>query len=105
MKTLLLTSTLFLLTIGGALASASVALVVQKEGGELQLINDRTKAGFIERGGKNYGSVKYMADPGSYTMTGTQPGCSVVTQPAAFEEAKSYTITLTEDCRIENVSF
>lgn len=102
MKTLLLAFTVSFLLTGAAFASAFVGLRVQKEGGELQLINNATKAGFIERGGKNYWKVAYVAEPGTYTLTGTNPGCPVLTQSVSFEEGKSYELVLTKDCRIEN---
>jgi hypothetical protein len=105
MKKLLLAFTTSCLLTGAAFAAAFVGLRVQKEGGELQLINNATKAGFTERGGKNYWKVTYIAEPGPYTLIGTNPRCSVVTQSASFEEGKSYELVLTKDCRIESLTF
>lgn len=105
MKTILLTFTLSLIAVGGAIAAATVVLDVEKENGELKVLHDRTQAGFIERGVKNYGRVRYTAEPGTYTVTGTNPGCPVVVQSAAFEEGKSYNLVLTKDCKIKKVAF
>lgn len=102
MKTISLISLLSFLTTSAAFAAATVEMRVKKDGGELQVINNRTKAGFIERGGKNYGTVKYMAEPGTYTVTGKNPGCPPVVQSASFEEETPYTIVFTEDCKIQN---
>jgi hypothetical protein len=87
------------------LASASVTVAVEKEAGEIKAINDRTKAGFIEYGGKNHWSVTHTLEPGRYTMTGKNPGCPIVVQSAAFEEGKAYNIVLTEDCKIKSVTY
>ena len=104
MKTLFLTVGLSVMAISGVMASAIVTLDVERENGELKIVHDITQAGFIERGLKNnYGRVKYFAEPGPYTMTGTTPDCPVVTQSVSFEEGKDYTLRLTEDCRIESL--
>lgn len=104
MKTLLLTTGLSLMVASEVMASATVRLDVEKEGGELKIIHNQTQAGFMERGLKNVsGRVKYFAEPGPYTMTGTTPDCPVVTQSVTFEEGKDYTFRLTEDCRIESL--
>lgn len=105
MKILLLTFPLSFLLMGEALASASVGLQVQEENGELEVINNKTKAGFMQRGGKNYWKVTYFAEPGTYTVTGKSPGCPAVIQSASFEDAQPYVLVLTKDCRIENSTF
>lgn len=105
MKTALLMSTLSFLVMNEGFASATVELKVHQENGELKVVNDKTKAGFIEYGGKNYWIVKYSADPGVYTVTGKNPKCPPVVQSSTFEEGKSYHLILTKDCRIENVIF
>jgi len=82
---------------------ATVELHVQQEGGELQLVNNYTKAGITERGGYPW-TITYRAEPGSYTVTGTTPNCPTLTQAASFEDGKPYRMTLTSDCRIQNVT-
>jgi len=82
-------------------ASATARLIVKKNGGELKIVNNQTKTGIIERGGKNYWNVTYAADPGKYTITGKNPGCPDVVLSASFEEGKAYTVTFTEDCKIK----
>lgn len=102
MKKILLTISLSLMSFGNAFASAPVEMRVEKNGGQLKIINNRNQTGFIEYGGgKNAWSVKYMADPGTHTITGEGPGCSTVTQTAFFEEGKTYRLVLTDDCRIQ----
>lgn len=92
-----------LLILEHGFAAAPVGLHVEQNGGELHLINSRTQTGFIERGGQNYWTATYMAEPGTYTVTGISPGCPTLTQSAFFEEGKPYRIVLTKDCRMRQV--
>jgi hypothetical protein len=87
-----------------ALASATVVLEAENDRAELQAMNPLTSTGFIGHGGKYLWKVKYVAEPGTYTLRGTTPGCPPVVESASFEEGQSYHMTLTEDCRIESVS-
>lgn len=87
--------------IEGAFASATVVLEAENDRAELQAMNPHTSAGFIGHGGKYPWKVKYVAEPGAYTLTGKSPGCPLVVEPASFEEGQSYHMMLTEDCRIE----
>jgi hypothetical protein len=84
-------------------STANVELHVQQEGGELQLINDHTKAGITERGGYPW-TIVYRAEPGPYTMTGKTPNCPTLTQAASFEEGRPYVVTLTTDCQIQKIN-
>ena len=104
MKKTLLTFSLFLLTTASAFASATVVLEAENDGAELQAMNDQTSAGFIGHGGEYLWKVKYVAEPGTYTITGKTPGCPTVVESASFENEKSYLMVLTEDCRIERSS-
>lgn len=101
MKTLLLTSVFSLFAMAEANASAFVGFQVQKEGGELEIIHKKTKAAFIERGGKNYWHSTYRAEPGAYTIIGKNPGRPAVAQSASFDEGKSYHLVLTAEGKIE----
>lgn len=105
MRTALLMSTLYLIIMNEGFSSATVGLRVHQKNGELQVINNQTKAGFIQYGGKDYWKVKYSAAPGIYTVTGKNPGCPPVVQSATFEEGQSYSMELTEDCRVKHVTF
>ena len=104
MKKLLLIISVSILATENAFSAAFVELHVEKENGELKLVNDTTKTGFIERGGKNYGRVKYLADPGTYTITGSNPGSVPVVQPASFEDGKSYALVLTRDNQVKDLT-
>lgn len=101
MKKILLRLTLSLFVTSGAFASATLVLEAENDGAELQAMNDQTSAGFIGHGGEYLWNVKYVAEPGTYTITGKTPGCPTIVESASFENEKSYRMLLTEDCRIE----
>lgn len=101
MKKILLFLSLSLLATGSAFASATVVLEAENHGAELQAMNNQTSAGFIGHGGEYLWKVKYVAEPGAYTITGKTPGCPTIVESASFENEKSYRMVLTEDCRIE----
>lgn len=103
MKKLCLSLTFMTLSPQCGYSAATVELHVQREGGELQLVNNQTKAGITERGGYPW-TITYRAEPGTYTMTGITPNCPTLTQETAFEEGKPYKVTLTSDCRIHKVT-
>jgi hypothetical protein len=83
-----------------AFASATVVLEAENARAELQAMNPLTSTGFIGHGGEYLWKVKYVAEPGTYTLTGTTPGCPPVVETVSFEEGGSYSMMLTEDCRI-----
>lgn len=101
MKNILLNLTFFLLISSNAFASATVILEAENAKAELQALNKQTSTGFIGHGGKYLGEVKYVAEPGTYTLTGKTPGCPTIVETASFENEKSYRLVLTENCRIE----
>lgn len=99
---LLLFAAVCLFCEGTVYGSAKIAMQVQPLGGELTLINEKTKAGFIERGEKNFWKTTYFAEPGIYLIEGRAKGCPLVTQSSSFEEGKAYNLTLTKDCKIKD---
>lgn len=101
MKKILLILSFSLVATTSAFASATVILEAENAKAALQAINNQTSAGFIGYGGKYTWKTQYVAEPGTYTLTGKSPGCPKVVESASFENGQTYHMILREDCRIE----